>query len=98
MAGGGATASGVAEHRLVTPAPPAAGKAATPERRLVRFVRLVALVERAGNALGTLAFTWATVVLLGGYLTVLGSSRRIAPSRSSRRADPIRMLREWFAG
>ncbi|KAI5019035.1 hypothetical protein ZWY2020_043923 [Hordeum vulgare] len=95
MAGGGATASGVAEHRFVTPAPPAAGKAATPERRLVR---LVALVERAGHALGTLAFTWATVVLLGGYLTVLGSSRRIAPSRSSRRVDPIQMLREWFAG
>jgi uncharacterized SAM-binding protein YcdF (DUF218 family) len=29
--------------------------------------RLVALIERLGNALGTLAFTWATVVLLGGY-------------------------------
>jgi len=34
-------------------------------------VRSVALVERVGNALGTLAFTWATVVLLGGYPTVL---------------------------
>ncbi|KAE8797944.1 putative BLE2 protein [Hordeum vulgare] len=71
MAGGGATASGVAEHRVEMPAPPAAGKAAAPDRRLVRFVRLVALVERAGHALGTLAFTWATVVLLGGYPTVL---------------------------
>jgi uncharacterized SAM-binding protein YcdF (DUF218 family) len=34
---------------------------------LNRFVRFVALIERLGNALGTLAFTWATVVLLGGY-------------------------------
>jgi hypothetical protein len=35
------------------------------------YVRADALVERAGNALGTLAFTWATVVLLGGYPTML---------------------------
>uniref|UniRef100_K3YPS4 BLE2 protein n=1 Tax=Setaria italica TaxID=4555 RepID=K3YPS4_SETIT len=47
------------------------GKAASPEKMLNCFVRSVALVERAGNALGTLAFTWATVVLLGGYPTVL---------------------------
>nr|CAB3446432.1 unnamed protein product [Digitaria exilis] len=47
------------------------GKAATPEKMLNCFVRSIALVERAGNALGTLAFTWATVVLLGGYPTVL---------------------------
>ncbi|KAI5008482.1 hypothetical protein ZWY2020_009530 [Hordeum vulgare] len=38
-----------------------------PETVLNRFVRFVALIERLGNALGTLAFTWATVVLLGGY-------------------------------
>uniref|UniRef100_A0A0E0QC22 BLE2 protein n=1 Tax=Oryza rufipogon TaxID=4529 RepID=A0A0E0QC22_ORYRU len=50
-----------------------AGKMATPEKWLNRFVRLLALMERMGNALGTLAFTWATVVLLGGYPTVLGS-------------------------
>nr|CAB3455167.1 unnamed protein product [Digitaria exilis] len=43
----------------------------TPEKKLNGFVRAVALIERAGNALGTLAFTWATVVLLGGYPTVL---------------------------
>uniref|UniRef100_A0A0E0I4Y2 Uncharacterized protein n=1 Tax=Oryza nivara TaxID=4536 RepID=A0A0E0I4Y2_ORYNI len=48
------------------------GKMATPEKWLNRFVRLLALMERMGNALGTLAFTWATVVLLGGYPTVLG--------------------------
>jgi hypothetical protein len=40
-----------------------------PEKQLNLFVRVVASVERAGNALGTLAFTWATVVLLGGYPT-----------------------------
>jgi hypothetical protein len=45
--------------------------AATAERRLNCFVRCVALIERLGNALGTLAFTWATVVLLGGYPAVL---------------------------
>uniref|UniRef100_A0A0E0LP62 Uncharacterized protein n=1 Tax=Oryza punctata TaxID=4537 RepID=A0A0E0LP62_ORYPU len=50
-----------------------AGKMATPEKRLNRFVRLLALMERTGNALGTLAFTWATVVLLGGYPAELGS-------------------------
>ncbi|WVZ66902.1 hypothetical protein U9M48_016060 [Paspalum notatum var. saurae] len=42
-----------------------------PEKKLNSFVRAVALIERLGNALGTLAFTWATVVLLGGYPTVL---------------------------
>uniref|UniRef100_A0A0D9X2A6 Saposin B-type domain-containing protein n=1 Tax=Leersia perrieri TaxID=77586 RepID=A0A0D9X2A6_9ORYZ len=31
------------------------------------------VINRTGNALGTLAFTWATVVLLGGYPTVLRS-------------------------
>uniref|UniRef100_A0A0D9X298 Uncharacterized protein n=1 Tax=Leersia perrieri TaxID=77586 RepID=A0A0D9X298_9ORYZ len=45
--------------------------AAVPEKWLNGFVRAVALTERTGNALGTLAFTWATVVLLGGYPTVL---------------------------
>uniref|UniRef100_A0ACD5WPE7 Uncharacterized protein n=1 Tax=Avena sativa TaxID=4498 RepID=A0ACD5WPE7_AVESA len=44
-----------------------ASAAAGPEVVLNRFVRCVALIERLGNALGTLAFTWATVVLLGGY-------------------------------
>ncbi|KAI5008485.1 hypothetical protein ZWY2020_009533 [Hordeum vulgare] len=44
-----------------------AAAAAQPEMALNHFVRFVALIERLGNALGTLAFTWATVVLLGGY-------------------------------
>lgn len=44
-----------------------AAAAAPPEMGLNRFVRFVALIERLGNALGTLAFTWTTVVLLGGY-------------------------------
>ena len=44
---------------------------AAAEKRLNRFVRAVALVERMGNGLGTLAFTWATVVVLGGFSTDL---------------------------
>nr|XP_040255285.1 uncharacterized protein LOC120973555 [Aegilops tauschii subsp. strangulata] len=47
------------------------GKVAAPEKWLNRFVRAVVLIERVGNALGTLAFTWATVVLLGGYANSL---------------------------
>jgi hypothetical protein len=65
----------VNEHRVEFPvAPAAAGKpaAALPETWLNRFVHVIASMERAGNALGTMAFTWATVVLLGGYPTVLG--------------------------
>ncbi|CAL4955827.1 unnamed protein product [Urochloa decumbens] len=53
----------------------AAAKAAPwegPQRRLNHFVRTVAFLERAGNGLGTLAFTWATVVILGGFSTNLG--------------------------
>ncbi|OEL14284.1 hypothetical protein BAE44_0024704 [Dichanthelium oligosanthes] len=63
------------EHRVRIPARVGAGQAdqgaAKPEKQLNAFVRAVALIERLGNALGTLAFTWATVVLLGGYPTVL---------------------------
>uniref|UniRef100_A0A0E0EFA6 BLE2 protein n=1 Tax=Oryza meridionalis TaxID=40149 RepID=A0A0E0EFA6_9ORYZ len=49
--------------------PEASWHSAMPEEQLNCFVRVVASVERVGNALGTLAFTWATVVLLGGYPT-----------------------------
>ncbi|KQK14904.1 uncharacterized protein LOC100833441 [Brachypodium distachyon] len=59
----------VAEHRVHMPAADA-GKppnSKSPEKWLNGFVRAVALMEKVGNALGTLAFTWATVVLLGGY-------------------------------
>ncbi|CAL5001108.1 unnamed protein product [Urochloa decumbens] len=41
------------------------------ERRLNRFVRVVAFGEWAGNAFGALAFVWATAVLLGGFCSVL---------------------------
>ncbi|XP_039820283.1 uncharacterized protein LOC120682434 [Panicum virgatum] len=83
-----AQSSGAAEHRVRMPgahhvaaatatAGPAdeqgKGRPARPEKQLICFVRFLALTERTGNALGTLAFTWATVVLLGGYPTVLGS-------------------------
>uniref|UniRef100_A0A0D9X2B9 BLE2 protein n=1 Tax=Leersia perrieri TaxID=77586 RepID=A0A0D9X2B9_9ORYZ len=66
------------EHRIQIP--PEWGQADTaaaapaPEKGINRFVRILAVIERLGNALGTLAFTWATVVLLGGYPTVLGSN------------------------
>jgi hypothetical protein len=42
-----------------------------PEKHLNRFVRIIAFIERAGNGLGTLVFTWATVVILGGFSTML---------------------------
>ncbi|EEC82587.1 hypothetical protein OsI_27141 [Oryza sativa Indica Group] len=48
-------------------------KVAAPEKWVNCFVRVVTLMERTSNALGTLAFTWATVVLLGGYPVVLDS-------------------------
>jgi hypothetical protein len=69
------SAAGGGEHRIEVPAAACGGregKAAAPEKLLNRFVHLVASMERVGNALGTLAFTWATVVLLGGYPTDLG--------------------------
>ncbi|GJN10834.1 hypothetical protein PR202_ga28964 [Eleusine coracana subsp. coracana] len=68
------SSSAVDEHRVPMPAHIAGQgkkKGATPEKQLNRFVRIVTFIERVGNALGTLAFTWATVVLLGGYPTVL---------------------------
>ncbi|KAL6615590.1 hypothetical protein ACP70R_037860 [Stipagrostis hirtigluma subsp. patula] len=51
---------------------PAAPPWETAQRRLNRFVRTIALMERMGNALGALAFTWATVVVLGGFSADLG--------------------------
>lgn len=38
---------------------------------LDRLVFCVAFMEWAGNAIGTLAFIWATVVLLGGFCSLL---------------------------
>ncbi|KAL6857044.1 hypothetical protein ACP4OV_018426 [Aristida adscensionis] len=43
------------------------------EKELNNIVFGVALLEWAGNAAGTLASLWATVVLLGGYCTLLNS-------------------------
>uniref|UniRef100_A0A0D9V2Z3 BLE2 protein n=1 Tax=Leersia perrieri TaxID=77586 RepID=A0A0D9V2Z3_9ORYZ len=43
----------------------------TPQKWLNRFISTVAFMERTGNAVGTLAFTWATVVVLGGFSTDL---------------------------
>uniref|UniRef100_A0A0D3GUD0 Uncharacterized protein n=1 Tax=Oryza barthii TaxID=65489 RepID=A0A0D3GUD0_9ORYZ len=45
----------------------AAAASAAPEKHLNRFVRFIAFIERVGNGLGTLVFTWATVVILGGF-------------------------------
>ncbi|CAN6231286.1 unnamed protein product [Urochloa humidicola] len=66
-----AQSSGREHCGIQAPARRSGMQAASPEKMLNLFIRFVALVERAGNALGTLAFTWATVVLLGGYPTVL---------------------------
>jgi hypothetical protein len=69
-----ADGSVVAEHRIQIPAVASeSGQAdrkavaAAPEKWLNYFVRLLAVIESVGNAFGTLAFTWGTVVLLGGY-------------------------------
>jgi hypothetical protein len=61
--------SGAVEHRVHMPAHGVSqpGKGAKPEQLLNGFVRVLAFTEKVGNALGTLAFTWATVVLLGGF-------------------------------
>ena len=59
------------KNQLPGSAPGQVAVVGTPEKSLNCFVRSVAVIERVGNALGTLAFTWATVVLLGGCPTVL---------------------------
>ncbi|XP_051199777.1 uncharacterized protein [Lolium perenne] len=46
--------------------------AALPERRLTVLALQLALLEKAASRLGTLAFIWATVVLLGGFAITLG--------------------------
>ncbi|KAF8679199.1 hypothetical protein HU200_045968 [Digitaria exilis] len=61
-----AQSSGV-EHSVPLPAHGADAKGPPLEKQLNGFVKAVVRIERLGNALGTLAFTWATVVLLGGY-------------------------------
>ncbi|XP_037467453.1 uncharacterized protein LOC119339539 [Triticum dicoccoides] len=48
------------------------------EKWLNTFVRFIVLLERAGNGIGTLAFIWATVVVLGGFSTYLGADFWVA--------------------
>lgn len=42
-----------------------------PEKKLTLFALRLAILEKAASGLGTLAFIWATVVLLGGFATIL---------------------------
>nr|CAD1833646.1 unnamed protein product [Ananas comosus var. bracteatus] len=42
-----------------------------PEKKLTLFALRLAVLEKAASGLGTLAFIWATVVLLGGFATSL---------------------------
>eukprot|EP00253_Pinus_taeda_P012890 PITA_12890 len=46
-------------------------KAAAPEKKLTLVALRLAILEKAATGLGTLAFAWATVVLLGGFAIVL---------------------------
>ncbi|KAM3297991.1 hypothetical protein ACQJBY_039780 [Aegilops geniculata] len=48
------------------------------EKWLNLFVGFIALLERVGNGIGTLAFIWATVVVLGGFSTYLGDDFWVA--------------------
>ncbi|CAM0952945.1 unnamed protein product [Alopecurus aequalis] len=45
---------------------------ASPERRLTVLALQLAVLEKGASRLGTLAFIWATVVLLGGFAITLG--------------------------
>jgi hypothetical protein len=38
-----------------------------PEKSLNCFVRVIATMELVGNALGTLASLWGSLILIGGY-------------------------------
>ncbi|EEC82590.1 hypothetical protein OsI_27146 [Oryza sativa Indica Group] len=78
--------------------------AAAPEKCLNRFVRMVALMERTGNALGTLAFNWAAIILLGGYPSVLRPDKDflyattiifVEAARSTRTNAQTSILRCW---
>lgn len=47
-------------------------KAAAPEKKITLVAFRLAILEKAASGLGTLAFIWATVVLLGGFAVTLG--------------------------
>ncbi|KAL5226011.1 hypothetical protein ABZP36_012650 [Zizania latifolia] len=66
----------------------------SPEMLLNGFVRLVAVLERLGNALGTLAFTWGTVILLGGYPKDLDSDSDFPFATIIVFLEAIRMVRD----
>nr|CAB3479931.1 unnamed protein product [Digitaria exilis] len=61
-------AAGGGESQRRESAVPDDGESSQLEKNLNCFVRVVATGELVGNALGTLASLWATVVLLGGYV------------------------------
>ncbi|KAF7007182.1 hypothetical protein CFC21_022142 [Triticum aestivum] len=93
MANGGGGGGG-GEHLVQITAGGGAGqgKDAAPEKWLNRFVLAFVLMERLGNALGTLAFTWATVVLLGGYASKLTSDGDFAFATTLIFLEAVRMF------
>jgi len=46
-------------------------KIAAPEKKITLFALRLAILEKAASGLGTLAFFWASVVLLGGFAVTL---------------------------
>eukprot|EP00253_Pinus_taeda_P016435 PITA_16435 len=46
-------------------------KVTAPEKKITLFALRLAILEKAASGLGTLAFVWATVVLLGGFAVTL---------------------------
>eukprot|EP00253_Pinus_taeda_P007904 PITA_07904 len=42
-----------------------------PEKKIILFALRLAILEKAASGLGTLAFVWATVVILGGFAVTL---------------------------
>ncbi|XP_044983823.1 uncharacterized protein LOC123450804 [Hordeum vulgare subsp. vulgare] len=50
------------------------GARPSPERRLTVLALQLAVLEKAASRLGTLAFVWATVVLLGGFAITLSGT------------------------
>ncbi|CAM6088457.1 unnamed protein product [Calypogeia fissa] len=47
-------------------------KARAPELPITLFAFRLALIEKAASGLGTIAFLWATVVILGGFASTVG--------------------------
>ncbi|KAG6494453.1 uncharacterized protein LOC122002988 [Zingiber officinale] len=76
---GGQTHSFFEPHSEVgsetTPTQPRGGggtaAVAAPEKKLTLFAFRVAMLEKSATGIGTLAFVWATVVILGGFAITL---------------------------